>query len=150
MAVDFEYTTFLENSLHVAKAGLAAIVSSSTEADYYTNWTSEVLTNPSDEEIFRAFINPGHAGIATAIEYYLSPLTVAGAVDSFKWWIKESGGSWVEILSITGVLSLQTGVYEVEKLLPAQIKLTVTAAASGISVRIGLSYPCSVKIIGTV
>jgi len=70
MSVIFDYSTYVKNSLQIAHADTAALISSETEADYYETYTSQSIDAPSDDVFFYSYVNPGHTGTATAIELY--------------------------------------------------------------------------------
>uniref|UniRef100_A0A6M3KQR0 Uncharacterized protein n=1 Tax=viral metagenome TaxID=1070528 RepID=A0A6M3KQR0_9ZZZZ len=147
----FDYTTFLKNSEHIAKAENAALVGSTTAADYYAAYTSAGFTDPSDAQMFYSLINPGHTGTTFAIQYVLKILMYT-VVDSYKWQIKASGGAWADLTTAkaaTGTTIIDVGIYTTPVLLPAEVQLLVTDAGSSYVLQIGLAYPCSVRCIGT-
>ena len=156
MSVFFSYTTFLQNSYHIANARIAALASSTTQADYYPEWISATLATPSDVAIFFATIDPGHTGTTIAIEYALYVYWHDGSnpmiPDSYIWEIKPSGGAWATLATNASPATTDrdVGIYETGVLLPAQIRLSVTDAAGNVVAKIGDLYQCSARCIGTV
>ena len=151
----FDYATFLMNSNHIANARIAALASSTTQADYYPEWISATLATPSDAAIFLASVDPGHTGTTIAIEYSFHVYWHDGSnpqiPDSYIWEIKPSGGAWATLVTNASpsTADKDVGIYETGVLLPAQIRLSVTDSVS-VAATIGYLYPCSARCIGTV
>lgn len=162
MAVFFDYTTLLQNSMQIA-------VSKLTAGSDDESWVSEAVTNPSSEVFFSAVLDPGHEGTSTKIEYYLGVDWVSdgvGDILAYEWQIKPSGGAFVTLTGASGnvtsggdstIYQKDTGTYGTSTLLPAEIQLIGTDADAAWNIlKIGGDagtnnlFVCAMRTIGTV
>lgn len=114
MAIKFDFSQVLQNSYLMTGASSSG------------SWTSQDYSQPSSQEVFRSYINPGHQNNADWIEYYLFCIPSRPG-SSVVWQIKPRGSTvWTALASgaASSVASKFSGVYDTSQIsLPADVRL---------------------------
>jgi len=150
MSVSFSFAEELKN-VKILLAGPPYI-----SEDLYTPFT--------DTQIFVSILDPGHQGITSYLEYYISTVfeNVASATSdtlTYKWQYKQSGGTWTDLATgsagpLTGgteIYKKEAGICNTAITLPIEVRLIVSATAGRWQVKLGGStYPVYFRAVGSI
>ena len=124
MAVKFDYVQVLQNSLLAASA--------SSGGSYQSPW----INSASSQEVFRAYVNPGHQNSADWMEYAFRVQAVV-ANSSGKWEMQPRGSTvWTAlttffVLAVGVSQNVRTGTFSSSALaLPLAIRFLVSTTVT--------------------